>query len=114
MDAEKIKDLNYVVKDLFNAITDEDVLRVDKQGVMYIGDNRIPSEVRNSLIEGAKAILAHEAWDILTKQMQLAANKRMYEESTSVDDMIFGKAMLYTIDVMQRKLYNLSNLNPEL
>ena len=40
----------------------------------------------------------------MTNTLKWKANKRMYDNSRNVDDMIFSKACLYNIDVMNNLL----------
>ena len=49
-------------------------------------------------------------WNILKRELQLAANEHMFDNSESFDDMYFGKAMLYNLDLIDKKLKNLSTL----
>lgn len=104
------KELNRLLQNLFNAVTEDDFLQIKPSGA-YMGTQKLSPSTINSYIEQASTILQMELWSVIVKQMQLAANKRMYVESTSDDDLIFGKAMLYALDVLQKKLYNLSNIN---
>lgn len=45
---------------------------------------------------------------LVTDDMKYLANKTMFEKSKSFDDMMFGKAMLYVIDILIKKIKNLA------
>ena len=48
-----------------------------------------------------------EVWNVMLNQVKIAARRKMYEKSTSYNDMYFGKAMLYNIDVIEEKVRKL-------
>lgn len=49
-------------------------------------------------------------WNVLRRELQLAANERMFDKSQTIEDIVFGKAMLYNLDLIDKKLKNLSML----
>src|SRR5687767_4336794 len=101
--------LNKLLSHLFNAVTENDILRYDGKTLTR---NRKPltnvqvEELRN----GAETLKNFHVFQQLLTEMKHAANERMYTKSTSFDDMMFGKACLWTIDVMERKIDSLSKL----
>ena len=42
--------------------------------------------------------------------MKHTANENLFKKAATVDDMMYAKAMLYTIDVIEKKFENLSNI----
>jgi hypothetical protein len=112
MDEKKLKiaALNKVIKELFNGITEEDILKVLPDGTFMVADKVLPASAKNDIITGAQALKEMLVFQVLLKDMKHLANKMMYENSKDVDDMVFGKAMLYNIDVLERKIDNLSKL----
>lgn len=46
----------------------------------------------------------------LMKDMKYMANYQMYNNSKQYDDIVFGKATLWTIDVMEKKIDQLLQL----
>ncbi len=108
MDDKKVKKLNEleIIKKLFNAVTEEDIL-TQKGSNLYIGDKLVPEEAKRSMISDAEYILNSTFWQVIKKNMQYEANKALYLNSENIDDMIFAKAMLFTIDILEKKLHNL-------
>ena len=47
---------------------------------------------------------------VLIESMQYSANDSLFNKSQTIDDMVFAKAMLYTLDVMEKKVENISQL----
>lgn len=107
----KIKILNILLSKLFNAVNESDVLDYNhKKKTMVIGGRPVTVKHLEGLKSDARTILELELWKQLTKDMKYIANKKMYISSTSANDMIFGKAVLYTLEVMDKKMRNILKL----
>lgn len=108
----KRKLLNYCLKNLFNAVTEDEVFSEDKaSGSLLIG--KIPASdtrLRNFKAE-AQAMRRGDLYPQLIKDLQYIANKKIFITSNSIDDIIFGKAMLFCIDVLDKKVKKISLLN---
>ena len=63
------------------------------------------------MISEAKAIKKMELWARLITTVKGKAHQRMFEKSQSWEDMYFGKAALYTIDIIDKRITALSKLN---
>ena len=111
MNRLKVKVLNYVVRHLFNGITDDDVLALNKKGEVYVNNLLLPKENVKGMASGARSLAKMEIWKILNKEMKNIANQKIYITSSSIDDIIFGKAMLYNLEVLNKKIENLSRLD---
>lgn len=101
--------LNKILAHLFNAVTTDDILKYEAQTLTLNGQpvtNRMVDELRS----GAETLKSMYVFQLLMKEMKHAANQRMYQHSKSDADIVFGKAMLYSIDVLEKKIINLSQL----
>ena len=109
MDSKKVKKINdlKVLKDLFNAVTEQDILVQHGRDLFYRG-KKLPEDTRAKLIVDANLLITMDLWNILLDCMRHEANKQLYESSKTIDDMIFGKAMLLTLEIFRKKVYNLS------
>ena len=101
--------LNKILKGLFNAVTENDILRYSN-GKMYLGKNLLTDADRISITSGADNLKQMYVWQLLNTELKYLANKQMFEKSNSIDDIIFGKAMLYNLDLLEKKIDNLSKL----
>jgi hypothetical protein len=99
----------WLFKHLFNAISEEDLLRY-VNGKFYVGGKLMDKRSAGSIASQAKNIINAPVWTYLVKDIKFIANDRMYNKSTTVDDLIFGKAMLYNLDIMETKLTNLTKI----
>ena len=105
----KITLKNYLLKNLFNAINEEDILKYQK-GKFIIKGTPLDTRATGNFVSQANSILKSQLWKHLTDDLKYIANQRMYEKSTTIDDLIFGKAMLYSLDILENKLKRLSTL----
>lgn len=101
--------LNKLLRHLFSAVTEQDFLIYDKGQLFYQGkalNNAAVEEMQNQ----AKLIRNLKLWELLNNEMKFGAQDLMYNKALKYDDMVAGKWMLYTLDVIQKKLDNLSNI----
>jgi hypothetical protein len=101
--------LNKLLKSLFNAVTDDDILSF-RGGQLFRGKKALNTFEAEELINGAQALQNMRIWKQLTDEMKWIANDRIYNKSITTNDLTFPKAVLYTVDVMSRKLESLSKL----
>lgn len=110
----KTKIQNWLLRHLFNAVTEEDFLQViftnNKPVGIIIGSERLEGKKCSEYQKQAKAILSLPLWELVTKSMKHTANENLFKKAATVDDMMYAKAMLYTIDVIEKKFENLSNI----
>jgi len=103
------KTINILTRHLFNTITESEILRSTKDGLFLNGVIVGDSHARN-LSAQSQMILETDAWNLLVKDMQFVAHKKIYLESTEIQQVIDAKLILWVLDVMSRKLYSISKL----
>ena len=121
------KILNWLVKDLFSGITSNDILKFipnEKGNCFYLDEdkgNRLKGNLflKGKVLDDDKVDQINDdsekfansvIWKLLTDDAKYHANHIMFEKSQSYDDMLFGKALLYLIDILEKRLKRLSNL----
>lgn len=104
------KKINLIAKDLFNNVRQEDVLQFIG-GKLFHGGKIVSPDQQKMLSEDAAAIIKMPVWRLLVDEMRYLGNKKIYEDSTSDIDILAGKMVLWTMDVFQKKLSNLSRLS---
>lgn len=102
--------INWLVKDLFNALDVHDILDIRGKGIVIYRGKRLTEEAIQLIKDGSTYILESVAWKMLTNEAKLAANQRMFEKSKVIDDIMFGKAMLYDLELLDQKLKQFSQL----
>lgn len=101
--------LNKVVQNLFKGVLVSDVISMSKDGRLFLnGIQMADSEIR-AIQEEAKFVQATRLWSIMTSTLAWQAQKRMFEKSKIYDDMFFGKASLYNLDVQDNIMNTFKN-----
>lgn len=95
------------MKELFNTITEEDVLR-DENGVWVSGGRTLTDAEKKLLISEASVFVQTRLWKELQKDVRYRANKAMYEKAKTIDDLLAGKMALYILDVIKTRLESLT------
>lgn len=110
----KIRILNLLLSHLFNAVTEESFLKTTLQGGrvrgIMLGDKVLTDNEANELANDAKFFKRSRLWRLLLESMKYSANESLFNKSQTIDDMVFAKATLYTIDVLEKKVENISQL----
>ena len=96
----KKKLLNLMLARLFLAITEEDVIPL----------RDVPPGMKKELRAQAKFIRESDVWKRLVISIKAKAQEQMFVKSQSWDDMYFGKAVLYVIDLLDKRIEALSNI----
>ena len=103
---EKHAILTMAVRRLFHAVTADDILR-EENGQWFFQSKAIPDAEMAQLKESASYFLDSKLWKILKADSDYQANKRMFNDSKDVYDMIAGKFILWTADVWKTRLNNM-------
>jgi hypothetical protein len=78
------------------------VLRIDKQGRVYLGEHLMSKQEIKSLQEEIKFIEKSQFWNIIMNSLPEQAKRIMFEKSETFDDMKTGKAMLRNLDIIDK------------
>ena len=98
-----------VFKHLFNGITEDDILTVIGKTVIHKGV-ALSQEQKNSIIMAADNLKSNNALLAILTDLKFTANKKIYHDSLSIEDVIAGKMALWVVDLIEKKIVSLSNL----
>ena len=108
---ENAKLLNIILKDIFNALTVPELFHQDsKTGEFYLGTTLIPNEQIVLLQQEAISIQSSALWQMINNNVKHGAIERMGSKSENFEQVIFPKAELHVIDVIDKSLTNISKL----
>lgn len=101
--------IGLLVKKLFKAITAEDVLRMQyvpktMKPKITFQDKTIEPERMIKLIEDAEAFESSFLWKLLENNIRYSAQEKMFPQSNVDNDLLFGKAMLYNLQVIKNTI----------
>lgn len=97
----KKKLLNWLLKDLFHAIVEEDV----------VPWSHLSDAQREQMAKEARMISETSYWKRLTSSVKQKAQQQMFERSQTYEDMYFGKATLYVVDLLEKRLNAIAKFN---
>ena len=105
------------MRNLFCAITEDAFLRVqmvkgkETQANIYEGETKLSDIETNELAAQARAIKSFTLFRKLMDSMRWTASEMMFQKSKNEQDMMFGKAVLYTLEVLERKIDNIGRIS---
>ncbi|MCR4285497.1 MAG: hypothetical protein NUW00_01225 [Candidatus Kaiserbacteria bacterium] len=91
------------VAHLFSTVTDEDIIKVEGLA-WYIGGRELTNEEKAQLKAEARSLQNMLLWDYLCKEVHYHAYKKGYLEATKEFDLIGGKMLMYTLDIIKTKI----------
>ncbi len=101
----------FISKRLLGMISDEDLLIVDhKSGKAFIGNREISKVELETLAEEAQAMMKNPAFALVYKAMIDAARVKIFEEGHDRFSLDQGKMVLWTLDVLAKKVANMASL----
>lgn len=101
--------LNIITASLFNTKTEKDCLRMIN-GKLSFNGKILDQKQREAVISQAKTIRNMDLYTLLINDLKVAANKKLYFDCKNEYDILYGKAVLWTIDVLEQKVDNLARL----
>lgn len=100
---------NFILKNILNAPLVEEILVYNQQkNEFYIGGQVISNIRANELITSAKTLQQLELFQLLLKSMVHLGQQKVSIDSKGWEDVRFGKALLYTADIIKKKVDNLA------
>ena len=88
----------------------EDILQIKSKDEIRYKGKRLNGEQITQLREDANRFNESIIWKMLGDDAKYQANFRMYNSSKDFESMMFGKAILFAIDIMEEKMRQLKNL----
>ena len=104
---------NYLTKHLFCTVVADDVMTIAGNGkLIFLKKEQIADSEWKMLAEEVKYFENTKLYKILYNTVAEQARLKMFEDSKTTDDMIFGKAMLFTADVQKNIMKYLKQYKP--
>jgi hypothetical protein len=103
---------NFILSEILNAPVQEDFL--SWSGKRFIRNNKETSAAETqSLIASAKAISANDFWKAMISDLKAEGYRRIGNTAIDFEGVRYGKAILYILDVMEKKIAHASKLPVE-
>ena len=104
------KTLNNSVAELFNTISEKDVLFREKDGKWFLARQEITEGQLRQIGEEAEFILRCKTFREITNCMKYLINRKMFLESQTIEDLTAGKLLLYYLQTLETVLQTASTL----
>ena len=101
------KALTLRVADLFSTVSDEDIIKIEGSA-WYINGRELTDEEKAQLKSEARSLQNMLLWKSLCEEVHLHAYKKGYLEATKEFDLIGGKMLMYSIDIIKTKIKRIS------
>lgn len=101
--------VQYLVKNLLKAITEDDILILSGKDFL-LNKRKLTQDELVSLSDDAKHLSKSLLWKLISNDLRYSASMRMAEKAVNVDDIIFGKAMLFNLDQIKIFISRLSRV----
>ncbi len=96
--------LNKVFYHLFPIFKAEYVLTASKSGHLFLNGELVTEKEKHSLKAQARMMRNTRIWEIMSATLKSQAQQVMFKEAKDLQDVINGKVMCYTIEVMENIL----------
>lgn len=104
---------------LFNAVTEDDFLKIlvkkDLQGEhpcgIMLGREVLDSSLAQEYKRQARSILSLPLWKLVSDSAVWTANEKIFKEAKNSDDLMYPRAMIYTLDIINKKLQNIAKID---
>lgn len=107
--------VQFLVKDVFNTITEDDILRIErtetplqKDKWFYKGQQLPPANVE-LLQTQAQSLKESELWKLLKHELLWHAQEKGLYKSQTPEDQIASKLLIYFTDIIDSKLNSMSD-----
>lgn len=97
------KALTKRVAHLFSTVTEEDIIKIEGLA-WYIKGRELTSEEKAQLKAESRSLQNMLLWKLLCKEVQFHAYKKGYLEATKEFDLIGGKMLMYSLDIIKTKI----------
>lgn len=98
---------NWLTKHLLKAVTADEIL-VKSSNEWLVGSRKMSAERIQHLKEEARSLRESELYRLLIKEIGYQATLQRFDQAKTPDDMLFGKAMLYNLDLLKKFIRNIA------
>lgn len=99
---------NRLIKYLFNAVIVEDIISCRSNKTVFINGKKISEGELNKLRSEANQIRDMRLYKLLYSTMIDKAQKNIFENSRTIDDIFAGKMMIMSLDTQKKIIDKLS------
>lgn len=105
----------FLIEDVFNTITEDDLIRIERSNsptqadVWHYKGDALKKEQVELLKVQAKSFAQSELWKLLKTELQYLAQQKGLVKSTTAEDIVASKMLLYVTDIIDSKIKSMSH-----
>lgn len=101
MEVIKRKLVQYLVKNLLASVNEDDILTIANRG-WFINNRKLTDMEVDQLKEEATALHNSVLWKMMSSEIRYIANLSMFEKALKPESTVFGRAMLYDLQLLEK------------
>jgi hypothetical protein len=106
-----MSDLDEELNKLLSVVDTKKIISLDKaSGIIYIGGEPADEGYLKNLKAEAEALLVSDLWKVIYNTPKALAEKAMFIEGKTLEDLNKGRSMLYTLDTQKNILTTLAQV----
>lgn len=101
--------INLITKDLFPSVKLDDTLHWENKR-LHLRGQQVTQETLKSLVSQAKTIQSLDLYQILLDEMVYIGQKKIFDDTQTLEDMKIARMILWTIDVLRAKVDKIAKM----
>lgn len=97
----KAKLIYWLARKLLPIVAEKDIIAFTKNGKVFIDGKELNATELNSLRTEADVIGQMRLWQIVVNELNKKSQVRMYRDAVDIIDLLFGKTVLYTLNLQK-------------
>jgi hypothetical protein len=106
---KKNKQLNKEISSCLVPVDESDIF-YEKNGKLYLGGAELPVDDVKTLVAEARAVRDMFLFKLFIRNIRFAAYQRAMELSDNYEGVMFGKAMIYELKVLEQMVKDLAKM----
>lgn len=96
--------LSEAVRKLYNSISEEDILRKDKNGSWIFRGRPLTQAEVAQLKQEAVLLKGSKLWFAIKQDIRYQLGKKMFDEAKVMDDILWGQLATYLFDIIKNRI----------
>lgn len=92
------------INDLFSNVDLHKIITLDKRGIILVGGEDVDASRLNNLRAEAEFLMQSDIWGLLIETPKELAQRSMFIQGDSIDDLRKGRSILYTLSAQRNIL----------
>ncbi len=96
--------LKEAVKELYNSISEDDILHQTKDGSWIFKGRGLTQTEMSQLKQEAALLKGMRLWYAIKQDIKYNLGRKMFEEAKCLDDILWGQLLTYLFDIIKNRI----------